>query len=143
MEIDPTKTVEDQARKLIIICGIDASTKKPFPLVVNPTTGELRVNAEFTGDVVVDLDLPDAITGKTVSLTGGVADQLPNVALKAGLSVQADDGNTADVWVGGSDVAVNNGYKLSPGESVPMAAQNANLVYVIGTTADKVHYIAG
>ena len=48
MEIDPTVTVEDQTGKFVILCAIHAADKKPYPLVVNKTTGELRVNAEFT-----------------------------------------------------------------------------------------------
>lgn len=142
MQIDPTETVEGQTGTFVIMCAIDAATKKPFPLVVNPVTGELRVNAEFTGDVVVDIDLPDVVSGKTFVLTGGI-DQLPAFPCKSGSNIFADDGNVADVWLGGNDVAVNNGFKLPAGEDVPVVSQNLNLIYVIGTLGDKIHYLVG
>jgi len=143
MDIDPTKTVEKQTGKFVIIAAINPADNKPYSLVVDPTTGELRVNAEFTGDVVVDIDLPDVLSGKTLTLTGGI-DQLPAVACKAGANIQADGGNVAsEVWLGGNDVAINNGYPLPSGEDIPISTQNLNLVYVIGTLGDKIHYFVG
>ena len=77
-----------------------------------------------------------------MTLTGS-ADQLPALATKAGLTIEADEDNVDDVWVGGSDVAVNNGFRLSPGESVPVVSDNQDTVYVIGTATEKVHYLSG
>jgi len=67
MFIDPTLTVEDSAQKLFIACAINAADGKPYPLVVDPTTGELRVNAEFTGEVKVELT-GEGVTGDNVRL---------------------------------------------------------------------------
>lgn len=143
MDIDPTQTVETQTGKFVIVCAIDPATKKPYPLVLDPTTGELRVNAEFTGDVVVDIDLPDVLSGKTITLTGGI-DQLPVFACKAGVNVLADDSNVgSEVWIGGSDVAIGNGYKLSTGEDISIATQNLSHVYAIGAAGDEIHYFVG
>ena len=144
MDIDPSVAQEKSAQKMVIICGVDPVTKKPYPLVVNPVTGELAVNAEFTGDVQVDIDLPDVLTGKLVTVTGTpTKDQLPNFPLKSGASLVADDKNVGTVWIGGSDVADGNGYPLLAGESVPVSMQNLNLLYTIGTAGDKLYYIAG
>ena len=142
MDIDPTQPCDDQGGQFVILAAIDPSTKRPYPLVLNKATGELRVNAEFTGDVVVDIDLPDSISGKTITLTGGL-DQLPDVACKAGANLSSDDGNAGVMWIGGNDVAVNNGFKLPIGEDVPVACQNLNLLYVRGTLGDKLHYLVG
>lgn len=139
---DPDLPVDDQAQKFVILTAVKKSDGKPYPLR-QTASGELAVDAEFTGDVVVDLDLPDVLSGKTFTLTGGV-DQLPDVACKAGANVQADDGNTGtEVWVGGSDVAVNNGYKLPTGEDIPISTQNLKHIYVKGTLGDKIHYLVG
>jgi len=144
MEIDPTKEQSKEAHKMFIICGVDPVTKLPYPLVVNPVTGELRVNAEFTGDVTVDLDLPDVLSGKKISITGTpTKDQVPAMALKAGASLYADEGNVAAVWLGGSDVAIGDGYPLGAGESVPISMQNLNLLFAVGTAGDVLYYIAG
>lgn len=142
MDIDPTVTVEEQTGKFVIVCAINAADNKPYALVVDPATGELRVNAEFTGDVIVDIDLPETTNGKTLVLTGG-ADQLPDVALKSGLVVENDEDNANDIRVGGSDVTIAFGFRLSPGESVPIVTENQNTVYVFGIIGDEVHYLSG
>ena len=142
MDVDPTLPCDDQTGTFVILAAINAADNRPYPLVVNPVTGELRVNAEFTGDVVVDIDLPDVLSGKTFTLTGGL-DQLPSVACKAGANLASDDTNAGVMWIGGNDVAVNNGFKLPIGEDVPVACQNLNLLYVRGTLGDKLHYLVG
>ena len=67
MDIDPTQTVEKQTGKFVIACAIDPITKKPYPIVINPVTGELLVNAKFTGSIAVDLD-GAGVTGDNVRL---------------------------------------------------------------------------
>ena len=143
MNIDPKVTCEKQTGKFVILAAINDADNKPYPLVIDPTTGELLVNAEFTGDVQVDIDLPDVLSGKTFTLSGGI-DQLPAVVCKAGANIQADGANVAsEVWLGGNDVAINNGYPLPSGEDIPIATQNLSHVYVIGTLGDKIHYMVG
>ena len=132
MNIDPTATIEDKTGKFVIICAINPADNKPYTLTINPTNGELKVG----------VGLPISTNGKSLTLTGGI-DQLPALALKSGLVIEADEDNANDVWVGGSAVAVNDGFRLSPGESVPVATENQNTVYVIGTVTQKVHYLSG
>jgi hypothetical protein len=55
MEVDPTQPQDDQGQQFVIAHFIDPSTKRPYPLVGDRTTGELRVNAEFTGEIAVAL----------------------------------------------------------------------------------------
>lgn len=45
MDIDPTQPVEKEARKMVILCGINPADGKPYPLTINPTTGELKVGS--------------------------------------------------------------------------------------------------
>ena len=142
MNIDPTVPCDDQTGDFVILAAINAADNRPYPLVVNPITGELRVNAEFTGDVIVDIDLPESTNGKTLVLTGG-ADRLPDVALKSGLVIESDEDNANDLRVGGSDVTIAFGFRLSPGESVPIVTENQNTVYVFGVVGDEVHYLSG
>jgi hypothetical protein len=52
MTIDPTEAQEKEAQKMVIACAIDPVTKKPYPLVVNPLTGELVTSGSGgTGDL--------------------------------------------------------------------------------------------
>lgn len=144
MDIDPTKTIEKQTGKFVIVAAINAADNKPYPLVVDPTTGELRVNAEFTGDVIVDIDLPEAVDPSLTLSLSGSQQQLAAKALKSGLTLKALSSNTDSIWVGGSGVAVgSNGIELEPGESVPIVVENADQVYYIGTAADKLCVIGG
>lgn len=138
---DPDEPVDDQAQKFVILCAVKKADGRPYPLRQN-ASGELVTTVEFTGDVIVDIDLPESTNGKTLTLTGG-ADRLPDVALKAGLVIENDEDNANDVRVGGSDVAIAFGFRLSPGESVPIVTENQNTVYVFGIIGDKVHYLSG
>lgn len=141
MTIDPDDSVEDQAQKLVILAAVRKADGKPYPLR-QTADGELVVDAELTGDVIVDIDLPESTNGKTLVLTGG-ADRLPDVALKAGLVIESDEDNANDLRVGGSDVTIAFGFRLSPGESVPISTENQNTVYVFGVIGDEVHYLSG
>ena len=144
MDIDPTKTIEEQTGKFVIVAAINAADNKPYPLVVDPTTGELRVNAEFTGDVIVDIDLPEAIDPSATLTLSGSQQQLAAKALKAGLVLKALSSNGNSIWVGGSSVAVgSDGLELEPGESVPIVVEDADQVYYIGTATDKLCVIGG
>lgn len=145
MEIDPTVSVEDQTGKFMIICAINAGDKKPYPLVIDKATGELLVNAEFTGDVIVDIDLPEAIDPSiAIVIPDLLKHQLASKALKAGLRITADRDNTGQVWIGSSSVAVGSGGEpLDAGESIPIVVEDADKVYYIADTATDIIYVTG
>lgn len=138
---DPDNPCDDEAQKFVILTAVKKSDGRPYPLRLN-AAGELVVDAEFTGDVQVDIDLPDVLSGKTFTLTGAI-DQLPVFECKAGAMLTNDDGNAAVIWLGGNDVAINNGYKLPIGEDIPIVTQNLSHIYAIGTLGDKIHYFVG
>ena len=145
MDIDPTQPVDDQTGKFVIVCAINAGDKRPYPLVVDPTTGELRVNAEFTGDVIVDIDLPEAIDPSlAITLPDTNQHQLATKALKNGLTIKADEDNVGEVWIGKSSVAVgSDGIPLGAGESMPVFVDNADAVYYIGGSTGDTFYVVG
>ena len=144
MEIDPTETVEEQTGKFVIICAINAADKKPYPLVVDKTTGELRVNAEFTGDVIVDIDKADKFETHGKIDIDGNEQQLPAQVLKTGIVLKADSDNVGVVWIGDTGVVADDGMPLEAGESLPFALDNSDKVYLKGTNVgDKLFYIGG
>lgn len=55
--------------------------------------------------------------------------------LVRGVNVKSIAGNSGKIYVGGSGVTVANGYELSAGQSVLVAAANITQVYVISDTA--------
>lgn len=131
-EINPDDAIDDQAGEVIILAAVRASDKHVYPLKMTDS-----------GDVSVDIDLPDAVDPSTSLTLSGSRQQLATKVLKAGLILKADKDNTDDVWIGGPAVAVDDGLPLEPGESFPFSIENANLMYYIGTASDILHVIGG
>jgi len=143
MQIDPTQPQDDKAQKFFIACAIDPATKRPYPICVDPATGLLKVSASF-GDITVDIDIPDKIETFGKVTISGSQQALPNVALKAGVTIKAADGNTGIVWVGDTGVAADSGLPLAAGESIFIPIENASKVYLLGdTSGDKLYYLGG
>lgn len=142
-QTDPTQAIDDQAQDFVILCAVDPITKNVFPCTINPVTGEINVNAEFTGDVVVDIDKAEKIEiSNTLTLDGSIQ-QLAAQALKSEIVLKADPGNVATLWIGDLAVGVDDGLPLEPGESVSFPVDNSDGVYTKGTVADKLHYMGG
>lgn len=140
---NPDDPVDDQAQKFIILAAVKKADGRPYPLRQN-AAGELVVDAEFTGDVIVDIDLPEAVDPSDTLALDGSQQQLAAKALKSGLTLKALSSNADSIWVGGSTVAVgSNGMELEPGESVPIVVEDADQVYYIGTATDKLCVIGG
>lgn len=56
--------------------------------------------------------------------------------------ISAKQGNTGDMWIGGSTVAANRGKRLVPMQDVWIAIDNLNKVYVDAATGgDGVEYV--
>jgi hypothetical protein len=75
-----------------------------------------------------------------VTLTGS-AQQLATATCKS-VTIQAEPANIGYVYVGRTNGVSStvHSFTLSPGSSVKIGCSNANLVYVIGTSGDKVCY---
>jgi hypothetical protein len=76
------------------------------------------------------------------------AEQLPNQVAKYGVTIKAARNNTANIYVGKSDVTADttdatDGFELVPGESLFLPVSNANLIYVIAAAVNqKVFWVA-
>lgn len=88
---------------------------------------------------------PSLVPNPPIVLAGGVAEQLPALALLNGIAMKSAGGNNAaGVWIGADNtVAPNNGYLLLPGSGVPIEVQNMNQIWVYGTAGDILYYLGG
>lgn len=78
------------------------------------------------------------VVGKSLTI-GTSAVQLPAFACFA-VVLMADPRNTVPVWLGGSDVAVEDGLPLFPGSVVTISVDNASRLHAIAETAgQKLH----
>jgi len=94
------------------------------------------------------------ITGKLHTGTGAAV-ALSTVGVPAQfkkLDIQANDGNSADAYLGGSTVAVdgtvNAWLQLAPGKSYHIGAESGDLLgidtantYIIAASSDLIHFI--
>lgn len=111
--------------------AVTAKGEKIFALMTAGTGGPVPV-------------LPSSIPSNTPIGIIGSAQQLPSNALVSGVVIKAKTTNVASIWVGRDNtVAINNGYELEPGESLPLSGTNLDLFWVIGTAADVLHWIGG
>ena len=82
------------------------------------------------------------------TLAGSSAEALSATSIPCqGVLVKAPSTNAATIYVGKSDVTTDyadttGGFPLEPGESVGVPCRNVNEVFVRGTAADKVAWIA-
>ncbi len=84
------------------------------------------------------------VGSKTVSSKDSGVQMSPNFVLRAGITVKAAANNTSDIFVGATSLIrnINNGYPLSPGESLFLELGNANLIYVrTNSGSQTVNYI--
>lgn len=87
----------------------------------------------------------NVVNGKTSMPTAGTSVALGgSIVLVNGVTVKALAANTAPVFVGNSTVSSSNGYELLAGESVFVACDNLEDVFVLsGTNNQAVTYIGG
>jgi len=112
------------------------STSKPKIMNINSAGTEIFTSANPANVQVSGSTLIEA----NVTLTG-IAQQLATATCR-NITIQAEPTNTGYLYVGRtSNVSSTvHSYTLSPGSSVKIGCSNANLVYIIGTLADKVCY---
>lgn len=79
-----------------------------------------------------------SIFAGTLSITT-TANAMPNNPCKLVTLLSDIDTNTINIWVGGSNLtntagSISNGFKLVPGQSLPLAITNTNLIYLVVAT---------
>lgn len=77
-----------------------------------------------------------------VTMTGSAIQLAPNT-LSQGITIEALSTNSLSVYVGASGVTTSTGIEIPAGAAMSFPASNSNLLYVIGTTSDKISWIAG
>lgn len=93
------------------------------------TNGTLRTMAQVT--------VP---TGSAAQLTTSVLDS--NVKARQGVILQSLSTNTASIWVGDSNTAVNRGLEITPGNSVTVPIDDPSHIYSIsGTSSQKLNVV--
>jgi len=72
------------------------------------------------------------VGSKKISSDQGAVQMSTSSILKSGITIKASPNNSGDVYIGSATVArnVNNGYPLSPGETLFLEVNNANLIYI-------------
>lgn len=88
--------------------------------------------------------LPKDLPANPSFTLDGSAQQLPDVDLVAGVVLRNRSSNDDSIWVGGDNtVDTNDGFELEPGETLPLAVNNLNLVWVKGTNTEMLDWIGG
>lgn len=150
--VSGTVTVDSELPTAAALADAAANSTTPTvgaaALLYNGTTWD-RVRGDTTNGVDVDVTREAGLqatipTGcNRLTLNNGSATQGPNITSKR-VTVVSDDGgatngNTAVIWVAGSDVAANVGIPLRPGQSFQSDVSNANKLYFFVSAAS--HYI--
>jgi hypothetical protein len=73
----------------------------------------------------------------TQTSVGVAAVQLGSNAATLSVTVKSHNGNTGTIYLGVSGVTTSTGFELGPGESLSLAVDNANRIYVISDTASQ------
>ena len=94
-------------------------------------------------EVTVNITPATSIGGNNHKLvaTTNTAVQLQNVVCTQGVVIAALPGNAATIYVGNSGVTTSNGLPLPPGAAVILSVNNADLVYINGTSGDGVGFV--
>ena len=69
MYVDPSAPIDNEAQRFVIACAINAADGRPYPIVIDPTTGQLVVGegggggagirVDYEKSVVTNFDEPD------------------------------------------------------------------------------------
>lgn len=91
---------------------------------------------------------PSAIvSGQAVIAVTGTAVELPNVNTQNGIVIYANaSNNAAGVFIGpagvnNTDGGTGTGYKLVPGQTIPIAINNLKYIYFNGTVGDVIYWV--
>jgi hypothetical protein len=100
---------------------------------------ELDVNVENS----IEITSPTSVTsGKDTVAAAGTHEQMADVPCK-GVSIKALSTNTGMIYLGPDGVAAATGYQLAAGESIDIAIDNLNRIYLdAAVTGEGVTYLA-
>lgn len=127
------------------ICGIRFRSAVPGVVAVVTAT------AYFWNDVIPDGTGVGPSTAVSFNIvahgkrngTSGVATQVQQNVLCAGVVVRAKPGNVGLVYLGNSGVNNSNGYDMSPGDALGLAIGNANRIFFdVQNTGDGISWVA-
>ena len=91
----------------------------------------------------VRVEGPAAIYSNQVTV-GTSAAALPSQTLTGGsVAFKADDDNPGIIYIGGSTVTTSSGYRLDPGQSVPVNVAELSTIYAIASQASQKLHILG
>jgi hypothetical protein len=76
------------------------------------------------------------LSGAKTVTTAGTAEALASSGLYASVAIKAKNGNTGQVYVGGSDVASSTNGGLSPGDRLVIAPSRGHIVDLSDTYID-------
>lgn len=106
----------------------------PFSVGLNPViSASVIVTKSSTASVIQSRQ-------QVVSLASAF---LPNLPALNGFTIRADPNNLLGLWVGGGPVTAANGFLLMPGDSISIAAANADQLSVLGQNTTDFIYIIG
>ena len=95
----------------------------------------LQVDAE--GALYTTHGMTGMVSGKNTGVDDTTAEVIVAAAACKRIDMQASPSNTGDIWVGGSNVAVNQGIKLAPGDFYSIDIDNTDDVYVLATVDEE------
>jgi len=113
-----------------ILGTIDADTGALFGCVDGT---ELKVG-------VKDVTLPTVLVQFLITVAATQAVMVTH-ALKSGITLKADAGNTGSVFIGLTGVAVATGHPLAAGDTLFLELASTSTLYTIGTASDKLWVI--
>lgn len=110
------------------LTDIKTNTAVITSLKTDVTSGKLSAK-------ISEIVKPSKVASASKKITSTVAQLDSNVSLRVGITVKAHSTNTANVYVGGSNLVSNStdGYPLEPGESIYIECSNVNAVYARAT----------
>jgi hypothetical protein len=107
----------------VLASGSDGTDKRTLK---TDTTGDLSVFQLGYGTFATN---PQAVTGTAANLGTNTAKAVCLIAFST---------NTATVYVGATGVTASTGFPLVAGQPNCIQVNNTNLVFIVGTSGDKV-----
>lgn len=136
----PYSVPRDANRVPFLVAASVADGVTPVTLEADPVTHQLQVSSSGGGGG--STTNANIYTGQQTSNTSAVQLTASSQTLTNGVILQALSTNTASIFVGANGVGVGTGFELQAGQATSVAANNMNLVYVIGSNnTDKICWI--
>lgn len=119
---------------------INSGTITAVTDITNPVG--IKAGVAYIGLATVVQAAPTAVVNGMVSSASGGLVQFPANAVQW-TTVRASNSNPTTCYVGSSTATINNGYFLDPGDTVGVAVNNTNTLYLVGVGTTEVRFIGG